>query len=158
MKFNNICGIYRIINNVTEEQYIGKSINIGFRWSGHVRDLSENVHCNKYFQKLYNKYGIESFKFEVVERDVNESYLHLREWWWLQNSLIESNSGLINRDVSTEYSTCRLLIENNILEYKSLYPDISERDLKIKILQDNKFIKIWYNGDMEFVYKYNMDN
>jgi hypothetical protein len=29
--------------------------------------LSKNIHDNEYLQKSFNKYGIESFKFEILE-------------------------------------------------------------------------------------------
>lgn len=156
MKHNNISGIYRITSIPTEEIYIGKSKNMGFRWSNHIEELFNKTHHNKRLQELYNEYGRESFKFEVLEKNVQECHLFLREWWWLQNSLIESEVVLINSNVSREYSECWQHIQDNIKEYRDKYKQLSDKDIKIKILEDKDFIRFWYNGDMEWVYRYNI--
>lgn len=38
-----------------------------FRWSRHIRDLSQNIHVNPFLQRIYNKYTINSLKFEILE-------------------------------------------------------------------------------------------
>lgn len=60
-------GIYCIKNIATEKRYVGQSRNIAYRWSKHVYDLNHNKHDNDYLQKAWNKYGKESFAFEVLE-------------------------------------------------------------------------------------------
>jgi len=75
---NQKCGIYKLTCN--EHSYIGSSINIYYRLKRHISDLLKNKHANKYIQNVFNKYGGDSFKFEVIEecsRDVlikTESY------------------------------------------------------------------------------------
>jgi hypothetical protein len=62
---NQKCGIYRISCN--EHSYIGSSINIYYRLKRHISDLLKNKHANKYMQNAFNKYGKDSFNFEVIE-------------------------------------------------------------------------------------------
>lgn len=62
---NQKCGIYRISCN--EHSYIGSSINIYYRLKRHISDLLKNKHENKYMQNAFNKYGKDSFNFEVIE-------------------------------------------------------------------------------------------
>lgn len=59
------CGIYKITCN--EHSYIGSSINIYYRLKRHISDLLKNKHANKYMQNAFNKYGKDSFNFEVIE-------------------------------------------------------------------------------------------
>jgi group I intron endonuclease len=63
-----ISGIYWIRNLVNGKVYIGSSIDIKNRWSEHRGDLQKNNHCNDYLQKSWNKYGEQSFIFEMVEK------------------------------------------------------------------------------------------
>lgn len=62
---NQKCGIYRISCN--KHSYIGSSINIYYRLKRHISDLLKNKHANKYMQNAFNKYGKDSFNFEVIE-------------------------------------------------------------------------------------------
>jgi group I intron endonuclease len=61
-------GIYKITNLLNNKVYIGQSKNIPNRFKGHIRQRSRNY-------PLYNsfrKYGIDNFKFEVIEyADIN---------------------------------------------------------------------------------------
>ena len=60
-------GIYRIICLNNEKYYIGSSINIENRFSRHKCDLKHNRHGNILLQRSYNKYGKDSFRFEIIK-------------------------------------------------------------------------------------------
>ena len=60
-------GIYRIKNIITNDCYVGSSINIEKRWREHQRALKRNKHRNPKLQNAYNKYGVDSFKYEIFE-------------------------------------------------------------------------------------------
>lgn len=62
-----ISGIYCIENLSTNKKYIGQSVNISERWKKHISELNNGLHHNDYLQKAWNKYGIENFKFYVLE-------------------------------------------------------------------------------------------
>ena len=59
-------GIYEIVNLVTGKRYIGSAVNIDKRWSTHKSDLRSNKHHCKYLQHSFNKYGENSFKFNIL--------------------------------------------------------------------------------------------
>lgn len=64
----NSKGIYAIINTITNKIYIGSTrINFKKRWQCHMSDLRLGKHHSKHLQHAYNKYGIENFKFEILE-------------------------------------------------------------------------------------------
>jgi group I intron endonuclease len=61
-------GIYKIVNLVTEQIYVGSaSKSIDVRWKYHINDLNGNKHHSARLQNSWNKYGSENFKFEVLE-------------------------------------------------------------------------------------------
>ena len=62
-----VSGIYCIKNIITNKKYIGQSVNINDRWRRHISELEHNSHHNDYLQKSWNKYGINCFKFYVLE-------------------------------------------------------------------------------------------
>lgn len=59
-------GIYKITNTITNDFYIGSSIDIKKRFYNHKRCLKENKHRNKHLQNSWNKYKEENFVFEVI--------------------------------------------------------------------------------------------
>lgn len=75
-------GIYKIENLVNGKVYIGQSININQRWSKHKADLRHNNHDNVHLQNSWNKYGEDSFSFEVIE-NCSEQELNDKEIYWI---------------------------------------------------------------------------
>lgn len=65
-------GVYKISNNKSNKYYIGYSCNIDKRWKRHKRELKNNTHCNLYLQRVFNKYGIDTFKFEIIHKCENK--------------------------------------------------------------------------------------
>ena len=63
------CGIYKITNQVNQKAYIGQSINIEKRWKDHIRTsrLTSSEQYNHPFYQAIRKYGLENFKFEILE-------------------------------------------------------------------------------------------
>lgn len=59
-------GIYKIINKVNGKYYVGSSQNIEHRWDQHLQMLRNNQHFNRKFQRAYNKYKEDAFKFQIV--------------------------------------------------------------------------------------------
>jgi len=60
-------GVYKITNLVNGKIYVGSSVNIYNRKHTHSTKLSKNVHHSRHLQNSYNKYGKDSFLFEVLE-------------------------------------------------------------------------------------------
>lgn len=79
-------GVYKIVNRKDGKFYIGSSVNIEKRLNSHRKALIEGNHNNKYLQNAWNKYGIDSFDFIVIE-EVKDIYeLRNRETYYLQTT------------------------------------------------------------------------
>ena len=77
-------GIYKIINTQSGKFYIGSSYNILRRFSQHINDLKNNTHSNNHLQLSFNKYGIQSFSFSILE-ECDSRILLEREQYYLDN-------------------------------------------------------------------------
>lgn len=62
----NLSGIYKITCIANDKFYIGKSINIDNRWKAHKRKLHCKDHDNIHLQRCFDKYGINSLRFEIL--------------------------------------------------------------------------------------------
>lgn len=91
---NKICGIYCIENIINNKKYIGYSNHITRRFKDHRGHLKLNKHENPYFQYAWNKYGIENFKFWVIQ-ECDESILGDMEIYWIAyyNSFVNDKGG-----------------------------------------------------------------
>lgn len=63
----NMYGIYQIKNVITNQVYIGQSIDLEKRKKSHFRALNGGYHENSKLQNSYNKYGADAFEFSVLE-------------------------------------------------------------------------------------------
>lgn len=83
-----LCGIYMweviLPGKWFGGKYIGQSIDIYTRKRGHELDLYNQDHHNKKFQRFYNKYGIESFKFTIL-LTCSEKELDFWEKWYIKS-------------------------------------------------------------------------
>ena len=103
--------IYRIMNIINNKYYIGSSIHPIFRKDRHFSKLKRGKHENVYLQRAVNKYGIENFKFEIIE-EVQEENLRIIEQKYLDyifnnniksyNLAKDSRYGMKNRKHSEE--------------------------------------------------------
>lgn len=79
-------GVYKITNIVNGKFYIGSAAGkYGFyrRFYLHKYDLNKNQHGNSFLQKAYNKYGEDSFKFEILEIIEDKTKILEREQYYL---------------------------------------------------------------------------
>lgn len=86
--------IYKITNKITQKVYIGKTLDaVQNRWAEHCRDY-KRLRCEK--RPLYdamNKYGIENFTIEEIEK-CDDKILSEREKFWIEK--YNSYIGFIN--------------------------------------------------------------
>lgn len=76
-------GIYKITNIKNGKFYIGSSINLELRHRQHILGLRANRHSCIRLQNSFNKYGEESFKYEVIEELDSEDQIRDREQYYL---------------------------------------------------------------------------
>lgn len=76
---NEKIGIYCIKNQVNNKMYIGSSLNILRRFREHKKVLKYEVHHSYHLQNAWNKYGEDSFSFEILETFSDSTILIQRE-------------------------------------------------------------------------------
>jgi len=74
--------IYKITNLLNNKVYIGSTKSWDKRFKSHLSKLNGNYHINKHLQSAWNKYGEESFKFEII-REVSENILRRAEQFYI---------------------------------------------------------------------------
>lgn len=74
-------GIYKITNKLTNDCYIGLSVDIEKRWQRHKWAYKQPKN-NTHLYLAMRKYGIENFSFEVIEQCHKEE-LQDREIYWI---------------------------------------------------------------------------
>lgn len=62
-----VSGIYVILNVKSRKIYLGQAQSIRKRWDDHRSALNRNKHKNRHLQAAWNKYGADSFKFQILE-------------------------------------------------------------------------------------------
>lgn len=65
----NVCGVYKITDQLTQEAYIGQSVNIMNRWKEHLKagiGASAASASNQLYAAM-RRDGIENFSFELLE-------------------------------------------------------------------------------------------
>lgn len=76
--------IYKITNLVNNKAYIGQTKQpIQVRWDAHIYAAFREEDDNRYYlHRAIHKYGVENFKFEVLEEVLN-TQLNEREIYWI---------------------------------------------------------------------------
>lgn len=78
-------GIYKVTNMINNKIYIGQADNIQQRWKAH-RNSPFNPNSSNYncvFYKAIRKYGLENFRFEILE-ECALNKLNEREKYWIK--------------------------------------------------------------------------
>ena len=74
--------IYKIINNLNQKMYIGKTTNtIEHRWKEHCQEYKRDQEKSRPLYAAMNKYGLENFTIEKVE-ECSMDILNKREQFW----------------------------------------------------------------------------
>lgn len=83
----DVCGLYKLVNKVTGQCYVGQSQRCKKRIKEHFRLLRYNKHTNQHLQNAFNKYGSENFYGEI-EVECNS----LNELDMLENAFLQGNA------------------------------------------------------------------
>lgn len=76
-------GIYIIKNKVNSKVYIGQSKKLRQRYSDHIRKIKAGTHHNEILQRAFEKYGIDSFEYSILEEVSDDILLNEREKYWI---------------------------------------------------------------------------
>ena len=62
-----ISGVYKIINTITGDSYIGSSKDVKHRWASHKATSTWNERPNNPLYLDMKKYGVDKFEFQILE-------------------------------------------------------------------------------------------
>lgn len=78
------CGIYKITNLITDECYIGQSVDVYTRWNQHCKcGLGIDTPPGNKLYKAIQEYGLDNFTFELVE-ECPQSELNEKEKYFIE--------------------------------------------------------------------------
>ena len=158
-------GIYKITNIKNGKYYIGSSKDIINRLSKHFSELKSDSHRNKHLQSSYNKYGLDSFKSEIIEvcliQDIiarEQYYIDQGNWAMMYNKTKQAYGGGSD-NTTKEYVL--LDLDGNVLDrfYSGRdlkrYLNIKSRDIDYKSINtNNKFLGTYRIVSLDFFNNY----
>ena len=124
--------IYKIINLLTKDEYIGSAVSFKKRKWHHLYELKNNKHHSPKLQNSWNKYGSKKFEFIIVEPVNDVKNLIEREQWWIDNSNSTFNmSRIAGSPLGVKHTIIsRLNMSNAHLGKKLTKESIQKRSLK----------------------------
>ena len=78
-----ISAVYKIINTITNDFYIGSSKNVKKRWADHKCQSSWNKQINNPMYQDMKKYGLDKFEFKILA-EVEIGQLKEAEQWFIE--------------------------------------------------------------------------
>jgi hypothetical protein len=67
MRKIKLAGIYKILHKPSKQYYIGMSVDIFGRWSGHYTDIKMTRHSSPRFMELWNNTDPTEWQFSIIE-------------------------------------------------------------------------------------------
>lgn len=79
------CYIYFIVNQVTQQRYVGQTTNFSRRKSEHFCKLRNSIHPNPKLQAAFNKYGEDNFIItKITYEDITKEELNEQEIYYIK--------------------------------------------------------------------------
>jgi group I intron endonuclease len=76
-------GIYKLLNSVNDNFYIGSAVDLKRRKARHFSELRNGKHSNRHLQAAWNRYGEAAFSFIVLEHVAPGAALYVAEDKWM---------------------------------------------------------------------------
>lgn len=170
-------GIYIIRNIVNNNIYIGSATSLQGRKATHFSLLRNKKHYNLHLQRAYNKYGFDSFNFEILEYCLPESLI-MKEQYYIDkfnpyyniakiagNTLGVKCSDETKLKISKAHSGKKLTAEHIAAIQKTRKGKVYSRAkcnknsrAIYKICPDTLTVLERFNSVMEAAFKYNIDH
>lgn len=138
-------GIYKIYNKENQKVYIGSSNDVERRFSIHRKKLKNDDHINEHLQNSWNKYGEDSFEFEVIDEVGVENLREKEQEYINEYNSIDSENGYNIKNVGLEKSTISSSSKTNLSarikrEYGEYLDEVSENKSKYveKLIKEDK--------------------
>ena len=130
-------GVYMIEHIQTGIKYVGSTkLTFSARWRAHINGLYKGI-GNAVLLNIFNKYGIDGFKFKIIEEMPNSSELEIRqrERYWIEYY-----------DTYKNGANCTLETIDLFLNQKNMH--------KHKYSDEEKYIKMMESPSKKKVYIY----
>jgi group I intron endonuclease len=135
--------IYLITNLVNGKKYVGKSNDPQVRWGDHKKIATggKNKYPTEFFavHAALHKYGIDKFKFEIIEEFDSEDESYKAETCWIEfyqsdnkNNGYNCNKGGKGGGIPTEETKQKLIVAQNRPHIKN-----AKRNMMLKRHQDD---------------------
>lgn len=151
---NKICGVYKITNTANGKFYIGSSKDVKNRWTQHRNALNDNKHGNPYLQNAWNKYGVQSFKFEIIEKCSIEDQFEREQFYLNKLNPFDNNGYNIVRQISKEYMSDHCMMKEcskcgrtyHTFSHLSKYCDECKAEMAKENFENFKVETYWMQG------------
>lgn len=142
-------GIYKITNSINNNSYIGLSTHLEDRWKYHKDPYNWERENSKILYKAIKKYGIENFKFEILEECL-ASELSDKEKYYIKlyNTYLNGyNMTAGGEDNQGESHPGHKLTEKDVIDIRTRYDNLERRNIVYQDYKDrigeSGFSKIW---------------
>ena len=142
-----ISGVYKIINTITKDFYIGSSKDVKRRWAQHKCPSYLKKHPNNQLYKDMQKYGKDYFVFEILE-EVEIEHLKEKEQQFIEKlkpTYNDRNANGCDFEKKKEYFKSDKYKEYN-KEYKKEYYQHNSKNIKKRQNKYNNQL-CRYNGE-----------
>jgi group I intron endonuclease len=131
------CGIYQILNTVTDKCYVGSSIDIRNRWKQHNKNLRHLNHHSIKLQRAWNKYGPDVWEWNILQECEESRLVELESFW--QAKLNSYHSGYDSTLITFENGKA---IRRHSEETKARLrkPKSEETKLKMSLAAKNRVV------------------
>ncbi len=85
--------VYEILNKVNKKRYIGSSKEVKKRFKVHLKSLLSNNHYNSHLQHAWNKYGEQSFEFNIIKTCSEDKLLALEKHYIDTLNVLDRKNG-----------------------------------------------------------------
>lgn len=136
-----LCGIYKITCSKNNVCYIGQSVDIYKRWSKHKAKLKAHNHENQHLQNIYNKYGEQTFAYEIVELCSFEQLDNKERYWIAYYGGPDSKLNCNNETGGNKNKICSKETIKKLSESHKGYKIKEETKKKISATTKGKYTK-----------------
>lgn len=145
--FNQLSGIYRILNKINGNCYIGSSLNVEKRYKHHLSTLRHNSSRCSILQKAFNKYGEDNFEFQVILCCKPECRLYyeqqlIRELNSQYNVFTNVSDSPLRQFTFTEQSKLKMSIAHKGKNYQNSINTTYHWQIKVEFFQKNLKTKL----------------
>lgn len=133
--------IYIYTNKINGHQYVGQTNNLQLRYNGHKSDsYNKNSHSYNYpLHSAIRKYGLENFKFEVVEEVETREEANEREKYWINELNSHISKGGYNITFGGDGHEREKLTWEELKEKGKLFNGNEIEDIQQRLIREEKY-------------------